>query len=214
MKEEEKIFAGYMFDPRKQELKDIKHKAHEACRQFNAMDEYNPDRSRIIGDILGGKGSVYYFQGPVQINYGCHTFIGENFFANFNLTVMDDARIYIGDNVCFGPNVSLMATNHPLLPQERLGLDNEGRMTMAEYAEDIHIGHNVWLACNVTVLGGVRIGDNVVIGAGSVVTKDIPDGYLAYGNPCRPVRRITEQDSQLHRMLPEDREYFKHNFKL
>mgnify|MGYP002797503609 CR=1 FL=1 len=115
MTEEEKIFAGKMFDPRKQELKDIKHKAHIACQKFNAMDEYDPQRSRVIGEILGKTGKVYYFQGPVQFNYGCHTFIGENFFANFNLTVMDDGPIYIGDNVCFGPNVSLMATNHPLI---------------------------------------------------------------------------------------------------
>lgn len=132
-------------------------------------------------------GKVYYFQGPIQFNYGSHTFIGENFFANFNLTVMDDARIYIGDNVCFGPNVSLMATSHPLIAQERMGLDDEGKTTMAEYADEIHIGDNVWIACNTVVIGGVHIGNNVVIGAGSVVTKNIPDNYLAYGNPCRPV---------------------------
>ena len=213
MREEDKIFAGYMFDPRKQELKDIKHRAHEACRRFNSMDEYDPERNRVIGDILGGKGSVYYFQGPVQINYGCHTFIGENFFANFNLTVMDDARIYIGDNVCFGPNVSLMATSHPLIAQERMGLDDEGKTTMAEYAEEIHIGNNVWIACNAVVIGGVTIGDNVVIGAGSVVTKDIPSGYLAYGNPCRPVRRITEADSMKHLILHEDTEHFTYNLR-
>ena len=213
MREEDKIFAGYMFDPRKQELKDIKHRAHEACRRFNSMDEYDPERSRVIGDILGGKGNVYYFQGPVQINYGCHTFIGENFFANFNLTVMDDARIYIGDNVCFGPNVSLMATSHPLIAQERMGLDDEGKTTMAEYAEEIHIGNNVWIACNAVVIGGVTIGDDVVIGAGSVVTKDIPSGYLAYGNPCRPVRRITEADSMKHLILPEDTEHFTYNLR-
>ena len=213
MREEDKIFAGYMFDPRKQALKDIKHRAHEACRRFNSMDEYDPERSRVIGDILGGKGNVYYFQGPVQLNYGCHTFIGENFFANFNLTVMDDARIYIGDNVCFGPNVSLMATSHPLIAQERMGLDDEGKTTMAEYAEEIHIGNNVWIACNAVVIGGVTIGDDVVIGAGSVVTKDIPSGYLAYGNPCRPVRRITEADSMKHLILPEDTEHFTYNLR-
>lgn len=213
MREEDKIFAGYMFDLRKQALKDIKHRAHEACRRFNSMDEYDPERTRVIGDILGGKGNVYYFQGPVQINYGCHTFIGENFFANFNLTVMDDARIYIGDNVCFGPNVSLMATSHPLIAQERMGLDDEGKTTMAEYAEEIHIGNNVWIACNAVVIGGVTIGDNVVIGAGSVVTKDIPSGYLAYGNPCRPVRRITEADSMKHLILPEDMEHFTYNLR-
>ncbi len=213
MTEEEKIFAGKMFDPRKQELKDIKHKAHIACQKFNAMDEYDPQRSRVIGEILGKTGKIYYFQGPVQFNYGCHTFIGENFFANFNLTVMDDGPIYIGDNVCFGPNVSLMATNHPLIAQERMGLDEQGRTTMAEFAEEIRIGNNVWIACNATVIGGVTIGDNVVIGAGSVVTKDIPAGYLAYGNPARAVRPITEADSKKHLILPEDMEHFTYNLK-
>ena len=194
-----------MFDPRKKELKDLKHKAHQACKRYNEMDEYDSDRAAIIKEIIGNIGDTYYFQGPIQINYGCHTFIGENFFANFNLTIMDDARIYIGDNVCFGPNVSLMATNHPLIADERMGIDENGNTTMAEYAEDIHIGNNVWIACNTVVIGGVHIGDHVVIGAGSVVTKDIPDHYLAYGNPCRPIRPITEKDSKAHLFLPEDR---------
>lgn len=211
MTEEEKIFAGKMFDPRRQELRDLKHAAHAACQRYNAMDEYDPDRRAVIQGILGRTGETFYFQGPVQINYGCHTYIGENFFANFNLTVMDDARIYIGDNVCFGPNVSLMATNHPLIAQERMGIDGSGRTVMAEYAEEIHIGNNVWLACNVTVLGGVTIGDGAVIGAGSVVTKDIPAGYLAYGYPCRPVRRITEADSRDSLILECDREHFRYN---
>ena len=213
MTEEEKIFAGKMFDPRKKELKEIKHKAHEACRRYNQMDEYDSERLPIMKEILGSVGNTYYFQGPVQFNYGSHTFIGENFFANFNFTVMDDARVYIGDNVAIGPNVSLMATNHPLIAQERMGMDAEGRTTMAEYAEDIHIGDNVWIACNTVVIGGVTIGKNCVIGAGSVVTKDIPEGYLAYGNPCRPVRPITEADSMKHLILPEDLEHFAYNIK-
>lgn len=204
MTEEEKIFAGKMFDPRKKELKDIKHTAHVACQKYNSMDEYNPERLDILRKVLGKTGKTFYFQGPVQINYGSHTFIGENFFSNFNCTIMDDARVYIGDNVCFGPNVSLMATNHPLIAQERMGQNPDGSTTMAEYAEEIHIGDNVWLACNVTVLGGVTIGNNVVIGAGSVVTKDIPDRYLAYGNPCKPVRPITESDSKMYLYLDED----------
>lgn len=205
MTEEEKIFAGKMFDPRKKELKDIKHKAHTACQKFNAMDEYDPERLGVLRDILGSTGKTFYFQGPVQINYGSHTFIGENFFANFNTTIMDDARVYIGNNVCFGPNVSIMATNHPLIAHERMGQNPDGSTTMAEYAEEIHIEDDVWLACNVTVIGGVTIGKGSVIGAGSVVTKDIPAGYIAYGNPCKPVRPITEKDSKLHLYLEEDR---------
>ena len=214
MKEEEKIFAGKMFDPRKQELKDIKHKAHAACQKYNMMDEFDSDRNEVIRDILGKVGNVFYFQGPVQFNYGCHTFIGENFFVFFYLTVMDDGKIFIGDNVCFGPNVSLMATSHPLIAQERMGLDEDGKTTMAEYADEIHIGNNVWIACNTVVIGGVHIGNNVVIGAGSVVTKDIPDNYLAFGNPCRPVRPITEKDSKKELILPEDREHFSYNLIL
>ena len=213
MNEEEKIFAGYMFNNRTKELVDIKHKAHAACRRYNSMDEYDTVRLHVIKEFIGAIGKTYYFQGPIQFNYGQHTFIGDNFFANFNLTIMDDARIYIGNNVCFGPNVSLMATNHPLIAEERLGLDGNGKMTMAEYADEIHVGNNVWLACNVTVLGGVHIGNDVVIGAGSVVTKDIPDGYLAFGNPCRPYRKITAADSKAHLILEEDREYFASNLR-
>ena len=208
MTEEEKIFAGKMFDPRKPELKELKHRAHIACQRYNAMDEYDPRRQEVMRQILGRVGKVFYFQGPVQLNYGCHTFIGENFFANFNLTVMDDGPVWIGDNVCFGPNVSLMATSHPLLAQERMGLDGQGHTVMAEYAPAIHIGNQVWIASNVVVTAGVQIGDNAVIGAGSVVTKDIPAGYLAYGNPCRPVRPITAQDSKREMILPEDLDYF------
>ena len=214
MREEEKIFAGKMFDPRKQELKEIKHRAHIACQKYNAMDEYDPKRNDVIREILGGVGKVFYFQGPVQFNYGSHTFIGENFFANLNLTVMEDGRIYIGNHVCFGPNVSLMATIHPFVAPERMKKKKKGKTTMAEYAEEIHIGNNVWIACNTVVIGGVHIGNNVVIGAGSVVTKDIPDNYLAFGNPCRPVRPITEADSKKDLILPEDMEHFTYNLNL
>jgi len=198
MTEEEKIFAGRLFDPRSQELRDIKHKAHILCQKFNALEEYDKNRLPIIKEFIGRIGKKYYFQGPIQFNYGCHTFIGENFFANFNTTILDDGRIYIGENVMLGPNVSLMATTHPLLPEERIAMKyNDGHISGSEYAAEIHIGNNVWIACNVVVCGGVTIGNNAVIGAGSIVTKDIPDNYVAYGNPCKPIRPITEKDSKL-----------------
>lgn len=198
MEEEKRIFSGKLFDARKKELKDIKYKAHKLCEKFNSMDECDEKRLEIIKKFIGKIGEKYYFQGPIQFNYGTHTFIGENFFANFNTLIMDDGKVSIGDNVMFGPNVSLMATNHPLIAEERIFMKYEdGHISMSEYAKGITIGNNVWLASNVIVIDGVNIGDNVVIGAGSVVTKDIPDGYLAYGNPCRPIRKITEKDSKM-----------------
>lgn len=198
MTEEEKIFAGKLFDARCKELRDLKHKAHILCQKFNSMDEYDQKRLPIIREFIGSIGEKYYFQGPIQFNYGCHTFVGENFFANFNTTILDDGKIFIGNNVMFGPNVSLMAGLHPLIPEERIAMRYEdGHVSMSEYVKEIHIGNNVWLACNVVVCGGVNIGDNSVIGAGSVVTKDIPPNYLAYGNPCRPVRLITKKDSKM-----------------
>lgn len=195
--EEDKIFQGKLFDARKKELKDIKHKAHKLCQKFNSMDEYDESRLKIIKEFIGSIGEKYYFQGPIQFNYGTHTYIGENFFANFNTVIMDDGKITIGDNVMFGPNVSLMATNHPLIPEERIFMKyDDGHVSMSEYAKGINIGNNVWIACNVVVIDGVHIGNNVVIRAGSVVTKDIEDNYLAYGNPCKSIRKIAEKDSK------------------
>lgn len=99
MTEENKIFSGKLFDARTAELKTIKHKAHTLCQKFNLLDEYDNERLPIIKEFIGSIGNKYYFQGPIQFNYGSHTYIGENFFANFNLMVMDDAKIFIGDNV-------------------------------------------------------------------------------------------------------------------
>lgn len=198
MEEEERIFKGKLFDNRKKELRDIKHKAHILCQKYNAMDEYDENRLPIIKEFIGQIGEKYYMQGPIQFNYGRHTFIGENFFANFNLLIMDDGPVHIGNNVMFGPNVSIMATNHPLISKERISIKfPDGHVSGSEYAQGINIGDNVWIAANVVVIDGVNIGNNVVIGAGSVVTKDIPDDYLAYGVPCKPIRKITEKDSKL-----------------
>ena len=186
MREEEKIFAGKLFDARTKELRDIKHKAHTLCQKFNTIDEYDEDRLSIIKEFIGNIGEKYYFQGPIQFNYGSHTFIGENFFSNFNLTVMDDARIYIGDNVMFGPRVSVFTAGHPI--------DADVRITGLEFGKEIKIGNNVWIGGNTVITQGVKIGDNVIIGAASVVTKDIEDNVIAVGNPCKILRKITEKD--------------------
>lgn len=198
MNEEEKIFAGKLFDAAKPELREKKHKAHTLCQKYNLLNEYNTERFDIIRELLGSVGNRFHFQGPIQFNYGCHTSIGDNFAANFNLTVMDDGKITIGNNVMIGPNVSLLATSHPLIYEERVAMKYpDGHVSVSEYAEEIIIEDNVWIAANVVVCGGVRIGEGAVIGAGSVVVKDIPAGYIAVGNPCVAVRKITDADSKL-----------------
>lgn len=203
MREEEKIFAGKLFDAQTQELRDIKHKAHTLCMKFNSMDEYDPERLPIIRRFIGAIGEKYHFVGPIQFNYGSHTFIGENFFANFNLTVMDDGKIFIGNDVMVGPNVSLLCTNHPLIADERARMRYpDGHVSMSEFAGEIHIEDDVWLAANVVVIDGVTIGKGAVIGAGSVVTRDIPAGWLAVGVPARPIRKISQRDSKLDLLVP------------
>ena len=196
--EEKRIFAGRLFDARRPELKEIKHKAHQCCRRYNSLDERDEERPAIVQSFLGSVGEHFYFQGPMQFNYGCHTFIGDNFFANFNLMVMDDGPVHIGNNVMLGPNVSLLSSCHPLLPDERLRLDYpDGHRSMSEFARGITIEDDVWIAANVSVLDGVTIGKGAVVGAGSVVTRDIPAGWLAFGNPARAVRPIGPGDSRL-----------------
>ena len=182
MTEEEKIFARKMFDPRKQELKDIKHKAHIACQKYNTMDEYDPERSPIIQEFIGKIGKVYYFQGPIQFNYGSHTFIGENFFANFNLTVLDCAKVIIGDNCLIGPCVKICAAEHPLNVEQRI----KGE----ESAREIAIGNNVWIGAGAIINPGVNIGDNCVIGSGAVVTKSIPNDCVAVGVPAKVIKQL------------------------
>lgn len=139
-------------------------------------------REEIIRNLLGSCGEKFHINQPFRCDYGCNVYIGENFFANFNLTILDEGEVRIGDNVFIGPNVSMYTACHPLNPEER----NTG----VEWAEPITIGDNVWIGGSVTILPGVTIGNNAVIGAGSVVSKDIPAGSLAVGNPCRVIRKI------------------------
>ena len=194
----ERALSGKLFDAHCEELTAIKHRAHNLCQDYNAAREDDPARQELIRQIVGGIGEGSYFQGPIQFNYGCNTTVGAHCYFNFNLTVLDDAPIVIGDHAMIAPNVSLMASSHPLLWQEREQLVYpDGHVSMSELAKGITIGDHVWIAAGCIVCGGVTIGDGAVIAAGSVVTKDIPAGYLAWGNPCRPVRPITEADSRL-----------------
>ena len=195
MTEKEKMLAGKLYDPFTEDMPALRHKAHELCRQYNLLDESDPARAEILRELIPDNNGVY-LQGPVWFDYGCLTSFGKNCYANFNFTVLDACPIRIGDNVFFGPNVTLVTPVHPFLPAERNQFEcPDGRMTDLEYAKPLVIGSDCWIAASVTVTGGVTIGEGCVIGAGSVVTRDIPAHSFAAGVPCRVIRPITEADS-------------------
>lgn len=162
-----------------------------ACKQkiydFNNLSpSLNESAPSLLKSILGKTGENICIEAPFHCDYGWNIEVGENFFANYNLTILDVANVTIGKNVQIAPNVSIYTAGHPIHP--------DTRNTGYEYGIPITIGDNVWIGGNVVILPGVKIGDNVVIGAGSVVTKDIPDNVIAMGNPCKIVREITEED--------------------
>ena len=162
-----------------------------ACKQkiydFNNLSpNLNESVPFLLKKILGKTGENIWIEAPFHCDYGWNIEVGENFFANYNLTILDVAKVTIGKNVQIAPNVSIYTAGHPIHP--------DTRNTGYEYGIPITIGDNVWIGGNVVILPGVKIGDNVVIGAGSVVTKDIPDNVIAMGNPCKIVREIIEED--------------------
>ena len=201
MTEEEKIFAGQLFCPGNPTLKAIKLRSHNLCAKYNRLfEDEAEERAALLEQIVGSLGKGCFMQGPIFFHYGTHTAIGDAFFGNYNLTIQDDAKVTIGDNCNFGPNVTIVTPIHPMLPQERLLMRNEeGKPTRLCYAKPVKVGSDVWLGANVVICGGVTIGDGCVIGAGSVVTKDIPPMTFAAGNPCRVIRQITEKDSMIYK---------------
>lgn len=196
MTEKEKMLAGRIYDPSDKELYELRKNAHKLSKAYNdTFEDEEEKRIEILNGLLPDRGEGAYLQGPVFFDYGLFTKLGKNFYANFNFTVLDVCPVIIGDNVFVGPNVSILTPKHPLMWQERnLYKNKRGVITDKEYGAPITIGNNCWIAGNVSVLAGAKIGNGCVIGAGSVVTGNIPDNYLAYGNPCRPVRPITEAD--------------------
>ena len=199
--EEKKIMAGTLFSPGDPELKALKLKAHNLNQDYNRLYEDQTEaRQAILEDLLGHIGEGTFLQGPITFHYGCHTHIGNHVFINFNFTVQDDACVTIGDDCSFGPNVTIVTPVHPMLPNERkVMLDKDGTPRHMCYAKPVVIGHDCWFGANVVVCPGVTVGDNVVIGAGSVVTRDIPSNSFAAGNPARVIRPITEADSMKYK---------------
>ena len=196
MTEKEKMLAGKIYDPSDKELENLRIKAHRLSKEYNDTFENEEEkRNKILDRLLPNRKKGTYLQGPVQFDYGVFTSVGENFYANFNLTVLDSCPVNIGDNVLIGPNVSIMTALHPLRYQDRnIKVKEDGTLYDDEYAKPITIGNNCWIASGVIITGGVTIGNGCVIGAGSVVTRDIPDNCLAAGNPCKVIRKITEND--------------------
>lgn len=196
MTEREKMVAGKLYNPTDKELEKLKAKVRQACIEYNRSNEDEQQkRYELLHSVLKSHKKNFYFEPNIRFDYGCNTSIGENFFANFNCTILDVCPVTIGDNVMFGPNVTIATPMHPIIGEERFISEHEDGLYDLEYAKPITIGNGVWLASGVIVNGGVTIGDNAVIGSGSVVTKDIPANVIAVGNPCRVLREITEKDS-------------------
>lgn len=148
-------------------------------------------RERLLKDMFAEIGEGCYIEPPLHSNWGGHhVHFGKNIYANYNLTLVDDTHIYVGDYTMFGPNVTIATAGHPILP--------ELREKVYQYNFPVRIGRNCWLGAGVVVLPGVTIGDNVVIGAGSVVTKDIPSNVVAVGNPCKVIREVNDRDREYY----------------
>ncbi len=183
MTEKEKMLSGLLYDSTDILLTKERNRAKDLCYALNSMRPSDEEkRNQIIKELIGKTGKNFMLLSPFLCDYGSNIFIGENFFANYNLVILDCAKVIIGDNVKIGPNCALYTATHPLSPSLRF--------SEKEYALPITIGNDVWLGGGVSVLPGVTIGDGAVIGAGSVVTKDIPSYSVAAGNPCRVIKSI------------------------
>lgn len=197
MTEREKMFAGKIYDPFSEGMPEERTEAHRLCKLYNdTLDTETEARNAILDKLMPNRGRDVYLQGPIYFDFGSNTYFGDGSYANFNLTVLDEGKVTVGNSVFIGPNVSLLTPIHPLCHQDRNSFFNEktGCVTNLERAGSITIGDNCWIGGSVTVCAGVTIGEGCVIGAGSVVTRDIPPNSLAVGNPCRVIRPITEAD--------------------
>ena len=196
MSEKEKMLAGKLYDPSDEELTRLRIKARKLARRYNQTDEDEPEKQReLLRELLPNTAEIPDLQAPVYFDYGFNTSFGKFSGANFNFTCLDVCPVKIGDNVLIGPNVTLATPMHPLLPEERnVHQREDGSFYNLEYAKPIVIESDCWLASNVIVCGGVTIGEGSVIGAGSVVTRDIPSHSLAAGNPCKVIRKLSEAD--------------------
>jgi maltose O-acetyltransferase len=182
--ERQKMLAGELYDPFDHELVAARERARDLCQALNASREADHDgRRQILGELFGTGGDTVWMQPPFFCDYGSNIELGERVFFNFNCTVLDVCRVRIGSFTLFGPAVQIYTAMHPLNAQLR---------RRQEFGKPIEIGSDVWVGGAALILPGVRIGSRSVIGAGSVVTRDVPADVFAAGNPCRVIREITE----------------------
>lgn len=188
MTQKERMDAGLIYDPNDSSIMAEQALCLERLYDFNATRPLEMDkRMALLKQMLGSMGEGCYIEPPLHSNWGGkNVYFGNFVYANFNLTLVDDGNIYVGDRVMFGPNVTVATANHPIVPELR----EKGY----QYNRDVHIGSNVWIGAGVVITPGVTIGENSVIGAGSIVTRDIPANVVAVGNPCRVLREIGERD--------------------
>ncbi len=183
MNEKEKMINGKLYNPQDSELVSERNNAKLICHQYNNIfPEKFDDRRKLIIKIFNKTGENFLIEPNFFCDYGYNIEIGENFYSNHNLVILDPAKVKFGDNVLIGPNCGFYTAEHPL--------DASIRNTGLEFAKPISVGNNVWFGGNVTVLGGVTIGDNCVIGAGSVIIKDIEPNCVVVGNPAKVIKRI------------------------
>jgi len=188
----DKIHTGELYLPEDDSVMEIQLKHLDMLYDFNMTRPTELDkREKMLKEMFAEIGDGCYIEPPFHSNWGgAHCHFGKNVYCNFGVTLVDDTHIYVGDNTMFGPDVIVATAGHPILP--------ELREKAYQYNAPVHIGRNCWLGAGVIIVPGITIGDNVVVGAGSVVTKDIPSNVVAVGNPCRVLREIGEHDKEYY----------------
>ena len=182
--ERQKMLSGELYDPMDSELVTQRERARNLCQALNATREaQEEERRRLLCELFGAGGDTVWMQPPFFCDYGSNIELGERVFFNFNCVVLDVCPVRIGSYTFFGPGVQILTPLHPFNAKQRRS---------EELGKPVHVGSDVWVGGAALILAGVRIGSRSVIGAGSVVTRDVPDGVFAAGNPCRVIREITE----------------------
>lgn len=187
----ERMKQGLLYTDLGEGLEEERQRCKELIYDYNLTRPGEAEkRKALLRELLGDMGENIWIEPPVRMAYGKNVHIGDAFYANFNLVLVDDIDIYIGNHVMIAPNVTITATGHPVHP--------ELRKNGTQFSIPVRIEDDVWIGANVVILPGVTIGKNSVIGAGSVVTKNIPENVVAVGNPCQVLREITERDKQFY----------------